>query len=374
MRPADAGLDRVLAGSHTVTYTARALREWDEETLADISIVGGGLSFDATRQVCGSGTATLAFADEWGRSRAPKGVNDLLSPYGNWLEVTCHVSAGSYRSSTVLGKFEIGKPRPESSGTASVSRERRTMAETVSVQLDDAFLGTKSEPIDGILQSTVGRSMRDELEELLGLPVSAERTALVGALIEYPEDRLKAAFDLVQLVGGEPYMRWDGVVGIRPNVWPAPSFTVHDGAFRDAPGVPIQAVQVDEWDAEKVPNRIVVLAETPDQRTLRAEKRIEQGPMRHGPRSEGAWGRRTRTYSVDSFSEQAQVDRYCLERFAADTTPRAVGASIVMPVDPRLEPGDVGQLWSDTISARIRIKSVDLDIGSPTMKVSAYLA
>jgi hypothetical protein len=373
VRPAQAGLDRVLSGSHTVTYTARALREWDQESIAEVPITGR-LNFDATRQVCGSGSATLAFADLAGRSREPKHISDSLSPYGNWLEVTCHVRADRFHSATVLGKFEITKPQMQDRGFANIGGRRRTTAETITVRLDDAFAGTLREPITGVQQSTVGRSLRDELADLLGLPIRIERNAYVSALVEYPENRLEAAFDLVKLVGGEPYMRWDGSVGIRPDEWPAPSFSLRDGAFSSAAGVLVGSVQVDEWDSEDVPNRIVVVAETPDQLTLTAEKRIRSGPLRYGPRVEGAWGRRTKTYKVDSFTEQVQVDRHLAERFAADTTPRAVGLSIEMPVDPRLEPGDVGQLWSETISARIRIKAVDLSMTSPTMKVSAYLA
>ncbi|PPF18263.1 hypothetical protein C5B92_07035 [Rathayibacter sp. AY1A4] len=339
-----------------------------------VPIVTGRLNFDATRQVCGSGSATLAFADVSGRSHEPKHISDPLSPYGNWLEVTCHVRAGGFHSATVLGKFEITQPRADDRGLATIGGARRTTAETITLRLDDAFAGTQREPIADVLQSTVGRSMRSELADLLGLPVQIDRNATVSALVEYPENRLEAAFDLVNLVGGVPFMRWDGSVGIRPNEWPAPTFTLHDGAFAGAPGVAIGSVQVDEWDSNDVPNRIVVVAEGPDQVTLTAEKRIQSGPLRYGPRVEGAWGRRTKTYKVDAFTEQLQVDRHLAERFAADTTPRAVGVSIEMPVDPRLEPGDVGQLWSETISARIRIKEVDLDMTSPTMKVSAYLA
>lgn len=372
MRPAAPGLDAVLGGAFTVSYTARALREWNQESIADITLIDPRFSFDATRQVCGSGAATLAFADAWGRSYEPKAITDLLSPYGNWLEVTCHIRSGSFHSATVLGKFQIGTPRTGTRGTAPVARVRRTLAETIAVQLDDAFLGTKSEPVDGVQQSTVGRQMHEELADLLGLPVALDVPTRVGAMIEYPEDRLAAAFDLVQLVGGVPYMRWDGRVGIRPNIWPSPSFTVHDCAHSGAPGVPITSAQVDEWDSADVPNRIVVIAEAKDQTTLRAEKAITEGPMRYGPRASGAWGRRTRTYKVDSFSEQAQVDAYRDERFAADTAPRAVGVTLEMPLDPRLEPGDVGQLWSETVSGRIRIKKVDLS-SAATMKVSAYL-
>jgi hypothetical protein len=372
-RPAAAGLDRVLSGSFRAHYTARVFRGWGGRSLVDVPLSAGKLNFDATKEVCGSGSATLAFADAAGRSRAPVRIGDSLSPFNNWLEVTCHIRAGRYRSSTVLGRFMIGRPRPDRQSKMRLHSSSRTLAESITVQLDDAFLGTKSEPIDGVLQSTPGRLMRDELAELLGLPVAAADNARVGALIEYPEDRLAAAFDLVQLVGGEPYMRWDGAVGIRPNAWPSRSFTLHDGAYAGAPGVPVSSVVVDEWEAADVPNRVVVLAEDPDQRTLRAEKRIEQGPMRYGPVREGAWGRRTKTYKVDSFTSQEQVDAYCRERFAVDTVTRAVGVTIEMPLDPRLEPGDVGQLWSETISARIRVKDVDLTIGSSRMKVSAYL-
>ncbi|PPI08237.1 hypothetical protein [Rathayibacter sp. AY1B8] len=374
VRPGAEGLDRVLSGDHAVTYTARALREWDRETIPVVPIVNGRLNFDSTRQVCGSGSATLAFADVSGRSHEPKHVNDPLSPYGNWLEVTCHVRSGRFHSATVLGKFEITKPQAQDRGFANVGGVRRTTAETITVRLDDAFAGTLREPISDVMQSTVGRSISSELADLLGLPVRVERNAYVSALVEYPENRLEAVFDLVKLVGGEPYMRWDGSVGIRPDEWPAPSFSLHDGAFASAPGVTVGSIQVDEWDSDDVPNRVVVIAETPDQRTLIAENRIRSGPLRYGPRVEGAWGRRTKTYKVGSFTEQVQVDRHLAERFAADTTPRAVGLSIEMPVDPRLEPGDVGQLWSETISARIRIKAVDIDMASPTMKVSAYLA
>ena len=223
MRPAAAGLDRVLAGSHRTTYTARALTEFDRETIADVPLVDGRLNFDSTRQVCGSGTATIALADAHGKAKAPERVGDDLAPYGNWLEVTCHVQAGRWKSSTVIGRFEISAPKPTAAGSAFVGRVLRTTSELITMRLDDAFLGTKSEPIVGVLQSTVGRSVRAELEELLGLPVRMDADALVSALIEYPEDRLSAAFDLVQLVGGQPFMRWDATDGVRPNAWPAPS-------------------------------------------------------------------------------------------------------------------------------------------------------
>lgn len=375
MRPAADGLERVLAGSHRVTYTARALKEWNRETIGSVPLENGSrFSFDATRQVCGSGSATLAFADLHGKSKAPNKVGDDLAPYGNWLEVTCHVHAGRWHSATVLGRFEISTPQTEEQGSASVGRVRRVTAERITVKLDDAFLGTKSEPIDGVLQSTVGRSMRDELEDLLGLPVRAESDAVVSTLMEYPEDRLKAAFDLVQLVGGVPYMRWDATVGIRPNVWPSPSFTLWDGTNARLTGVPVVSVQADEWDSSSVYNEIVVTAETGDQQTLRAVRRITQGPLRYGPRKSGAWGRRSKRYDMPAFDRQEQVEAYADERFKADTLPRAVGVSIVMPVDPRLEPGDVGELHTAQVSGLIRIKTVDLTVGASTMKVSAYLA
>lgn len=374
VRPAAAGLDRVLAGSHRSHFTVRVFRGWNGSSDVEVPLESGRLNFDATREVCGSGSATLALVDASGRSRAPSRVGDALSPYNNWAVVTCHITAGRYRSSTELGRFAIGRPRPGVRGRARVSRSARTFAETVSVQLDDAFLGTKAEPIDGVLQSTVGRLMREELSDLLGLPVVAPDQTTVDALIEYPEDRLQAAYDLVQLAGGEPFMRWDGAVGIRPNAWPAPCFTLHDAAFRGAPGVPLSSVVIDEWDSADVPNRVVVLAEDSEQRTLRAERRIDAGPMRFGRVSDGAWGRRTKTYKIDAFSTQSQVDRYCDERFLVDTSTRAVGVTIEMPLDPRLEPGDVGQLWTENLSARIRIKDVDLTVGDPMMKVTAYLA
>jgi hypothetical protein len=374
VRPAAEGLEQILAGRYDVTFTARALTEWDRETIGEVPLVDGRFNFSSTKQVCGSGSATVLFADAEGQRKAPERVGDFLSPYGNWLEVTCHITSGPWKSSTILGRFEIGSPQTEDRGVADVGGTRRVTAETIKMRLDDAFLGTKSEPIVGVLQSTVGRSVRVELEELLGLPVRMESRAVVTTLIEYPEDRLKAAFDLVQIVGGVPFMQWDATVGIRPNTWPAPTFNLRDGTAEQAGGIPISSVQVDEWDSTDVKNEVIVTAETADQLPLRTVRRITKGPLRYGSRMTGAWGRRSATYEMPAFDRLDQVEAYADERFAADTLPRAVGVSITMPVDPRLEPGDVGRLNTTTVSGLIRIKSVDYTVGASSMKVSAYLA
>jgi hypothetical protein len=369
VRSTSSALADVLAGSFARRFVGRLFVAGREVLGAgvDLPLVDVSLSWDGTAKIVGSGKASILYEDDWGRSAAPREFESWLAPFNSWLHVALVIEGGPYSERVELGRFAIEAPKESARGRAVVTGSAFVTGQRIDVSLRDAFSISDRERLVSLAQIPRGSSAVWALEHVLGLPVTGvERDAMIPTPVTLQDSRLDAAYDLAQYLGGTPYVRSDGTVGVRPTAWPDRSaeLTAGDGGT-------VVSVDVNEWDASGVFNQVVVRAEDDDQAAVLADVRVTTGRLKWGPMSDPeCWGRIPYFYSSPYLTTKIAAAAYARQLLAQVSRLRAVAATVVTAPDPRLEVGDVVSIPVDGVPTDGRITKLDLTAAGLTAVVS----
>ena len=369
MRSTSSLLGDVLAGSFARRFVARLFvggREVAGDGV-DLELVDVSLTWDASAKVLGSGKASILYRDDWGRSIAPRDFSSWLAPFNSWLHVALIVTAGRYEERVELGRFAVEAPKESALGRATFGRRSVATGQRIDVTLRDAFSITDREKLVRLTQIPAGISATWALSDVLGLPVrGVERDARTPAAITLQDNRLDAAYDLAQYLGGTPYVRTDGAVGIRPTEWPARSLTLTTGD-----GGTASSIVVDEWDASRAYNQVVIRSEDNEQAAVHADVRVTSGRLKWGPMSDPeCWGRIPYFYSSPYLTNPLAAHAYAEKLLAQVSRLRAIAATVVGAPDPRLEVGDVVSIPVHDTPTDGRVTKIDLTTSGLTAVVA----
>lgn len=312
------------------------------------------LRWDGSAQVSGSGSATVVWSDELGRSRVPEAPGDMFAPFGAELQVDAFVSAGVLVSERVpMGRFVIDSVPAATAAlmTRAVGGLPISLGDRIEVSLRDLFRRTQRDRFPAP-ESPKSTSMWDEVQRLTGLAV--ERNVpdeSVPLSLAYDEDRLNALDDLLAVADAVPHLTSAGAVTARPKAWPS---AVDE--FRGVAAAPRVLA------ADLVYNRVVVEGKSPTGVPLRAVAEVREGPLRvvNADGTPSPFGAATYFYQSDFLTTVTQCQTTARAMLARVSQLQSVTREVVEPLNPLREVGDVVLLGS----VETRILAVEHDVSS----------
>lgn len=363
-RPTPAGLADVLTSSMEVTYSADLIYG-ARRIFQDLPIIAPSFRWDSSAQVEGSGSVTVVWTDDHGSSLKPRDPQDWLAPFGARLIVFCRVTAGDYSARLQLGDYTIDAV-PSADDEAFILGETRiTVGSRVDLALKDRMVEVQRDRFTGLASPTSLASVWSEVALLVGLPVTRTLPdAAITRSVVYEEDRVSAVCDLLSILGGEPFMEWDGTLSAR-------SITA---------GSPVAALTIGEQgtiikvgsalSADGVYNGIIIRGETDGQSPILTELWINEGPLaataRGGERT--PFHRVPRFYSSPFIATQAQAQAAAPALLEQFSQARASSLQVQCIIDPRRQVGDVVTIQDDDAIWTMRIVKLDMGEG-PYMTV-----
>jgi len=198
--------------------------------MQDVDLEDVKFTEDGTAKVQQSGSLEIIYQGSHGDSIAPRGVEDILSPFGTALALYMLISDGpQFEARVPMGTFVVSDTPTIESVRWTFRGNSLTRGDRIVVSFKDPFYKVLRNRFDvpGVtpsLSSTyaeIQRLTRLTVTRALEVPDKPIPRALV-----YEEDRLDAVYELAKAVDAIPYMRADGSLSLRPNAWGAPVDTI----------------------------------------------------------------------------------------------------------------------------------------------------
>lgn len=363
-RPSPMDLASVLSSSMDVTYSAD-LYYGARRVFQDLPIIGPSFKWDQSARVEGAGSVTVTWTDAHGSSLKPQEPQDWLAPFGSRLVTFCTITAGAFVARVQLGDFTITEVPSADDETYVFGETRITVGSRVELTLKDRMVEVQRDRFTSLATPTSLTSVWAEVALLAGLPVTRTLPdAAITRSVVYEEDRVSAIVDLIAILGGEPFMEWDGTLSARSKTPGAPvgSLTVGDQ------GTILQVGS--SLSADGVYNGLIIRGETDGQNAILAELWITEGPLAATPKG----GQRTpfhrvpRFYSSPFITTQEQAIAAAPELLAQYSNPRASKLLVQCILDPRRQVGDVVTAFDGVSTWTIRLSKVQMGDG-PYMTV-----
>lgn len=354
MRAATAACAEVLAhGSFTMEYAAD-LYYAGERVLASLPVGKVRITEDDSRAVKASGSCTITWADDFGRSIMPQDIGDMFSPFGSELALYALVSAGTVLAERIpIGWFQITDVPTMRDATMFFQSRRITTGTVLELTLQDRFVQIQRDTFDVPSAPSQTASVWQEIGTLTGMPmVRTIPDAPISRTVAYQEDRMQAVLDLADIIGGVPYATPTGALSMRTKTWGATVDTLRRGD--DGTIVSIDRAM----SADGVYNKVVFRGQDDAQGTVLASSEILAGPLRtrnaDGSRSPA---HRRPTFRSNQFvTTEDQAQAYTDSELARVSTVKAAQWPITEVANPLRELGDVVDVVDEqgnTVHARI---------------------
>lgn len=334
----DACRDVIRGGSFDLSYSADLY--YDGQRLFEgLPVVDPSFDWDVSGAIEGSGTVTVVWTDDQGKSLSPHEPQDWLAPFGARLVVYAIVSVGSAFSERVqIGDFTIVSVPSADDSVFIFGETRIVVGSKVKLNLKDRMVEVQRDRFTRLSSPTNMSSVWAEAAALTGFQLTRSLPdAAIRRSVVYEEDRVAALTDLMAIVGGVPHMASDGTLTARP-VTPGPA----TAELRVGPRGTITQIG-SSLDSEQVYNGVIIRAESNEQQQVLAELWVQSGPLRATP----AGGERTPYHRVPRFYSSPQITTGTQAAQAAPgllaqySQPRASSLEIQCITDVSVEVGDV---------------------------------
>lgn len=304
-----------------------------ERRIQGLKIEAPELTWDQSRFVVGSGSVRVVWADDFGSSMIPRQIGDWFSPFGSELQVDMIVSAGpQFRERIPMGRFVI-ESVPEAEDRRMLFQGARvTPGESFALNLADRLMKVNR---DEFLFPTKAQSTSawEEAQAITGFPVIRNvPDATVPGSVAYEGEKPKILNQLFDLVGAWPHLTADGVLTALPKAWGDPV-----GVIRGVVSAPVS------MDAEQTYNVVVVEGKSPSGDPIYATADVTEGFLRVRNADGGVspFGQKPYRYASEFLSTYEQVAAYAVELLGRVSRVRGVTRTVVEPLNPLREVGDV---------------------------------
>lgn len=339
MRPTyNVGTATLIRGSFNWRWVADVYYQ-GSRVMQDLPMTDVKFSDDGTAKVQGTGSATVRYAGVFADSVAPRAATDMLAPFGAELAVYVLVFSGN----DVLERIEMGWYRivedPSIQDHLIRFLGRQVVAGSeVKLTLQDRMQRVLRDEFDVPGSPRSLASVLVEVQRLSGLQITEQVTdQKIPNAVTYQQSKLDAVYDLVDVLDALPYMRPDGTLGQRPNVWPAQVDTIRAGNG----GSLVEALPV--LSNAKVFNRVAVLASGGSDQTVLATAQIREGPLRavNADGSPSPYGQVVYRVSSPFVKTKTQAQAYATRWLPLVSSLRAGNRQVTELFNPLREVGDV---------------------------------
>lgn len=360
MRRGTAQFRGVLTGPFNHYYTADIYYA-GERRLADVPITDVRFKEDGDAAIQQSGSFTIVWTDDFGRSVSPGEVSDVLAPFGAEVYLYSRVWVGPFVERVALGQFTITDV-PSAMDEDMVFRgEWITVGSVVEVEFKERLAKVQDDRFD--VPSAAGdlSSTWDELGRLTELQLSRSLPDReIPRAVVYKEDRLDAVYDLANVIDGIPHMTSDGALSARPKAWPG----VVDTVRRGAGGTIVSVGRA--MSPKDVYNRVAFRGKSDNQEIILASAEVSAGPLRARNHDGTPSPFRRKTYFVSSeyVTNEEQALEWVQRELPRVSQLRSVRIPVTETFNPLRERGDVVRIERARKSLLGRIVSIDRDGGA----------
>lgn len=320
---ADGGFDRVWVAD--LMYDG-------ERRLKDIEISEPKLKWDGNRFVVGSGSASIVWNDDHGRSIIPRQIGDWFAPFGAELQIDCLVGAGVFTERVPMGRFVIEEVPDARESSLLFQGLLVHPGQSFSVNLQDRLVKAAREEFP-FPKAPGSPSAWQEAQAITGMPViRTTADADVPSSIAYEgkkEDALKKIFDLME---AWPHVDSAGLLTARPKAWPEPVDEI-----RGVVSAPYSLSSANTY------SMVVVEGKSPSGEPIYAVAEVLEGflRVRNSDGSESPFGAPVYRYASEFLDTYAKCEAYARRLLARVSKIRGVRRTIVEPFNPLREVGDV---------------------------------
>lgn len=317
-----------------------------ERRLHGLTIDQPGLTWDASRFVAASGPIEVVWSDDFGGSMIPRQIGDWFSPFGAELQIDLLISAGQYQDRIPMGRFVIEEVPDAEDQRMLFEKRMITPGERFTLQLSDRLAKVNRDefPFPRRARST---SAWQEIQEITGFPIiRSVPDATVPASVAYEGEKSAVLNRLFDLMEAWPHLTPDGVLTAIPKAWPAPVDEI-----RGVVSAPVSMT------SERTYNRVVVEGKSPEGDPIYATAEIREGflRVRNGDGGESPFGEKTYRYASEFLTTRDQCGRYAGTLLQRVSRLRGVVRTIVEPLNPLREIGDV---LLDQDGGLVRVKQI----------------
>lgn len=327
-----------LQGSFDFHYEADIFYD-GERRIEGVPISEPSFSEDGDAAIQQSGSCTVVWTDDFGRSISPTQIGDVLAPFGPEIHLYAVITVGKRVTGRLkLGQFPISRVPSAMDEEMQFRSNWITLGSTVELEFKDLSYRVDRDRVDVPTAPTDLSSMWAEVARLTGEQITRSVPDVeIPRSVMYAENRLDAVGDLLDIADAVPHVTPDGTIGARPNEWPEPVDTLRRGTGGTIVSVGRAIDPVDTY------NRVAFRGKSGDQTAILASAEITSGPLRirnpDGGRS--PYGRVTRFLSSDYVTTTADAQEYVARELPRTATLGAVVVPVVEIYNPLRERGDV---------------------------------
>jgi hypothetical protein len=331
-------LSLVSGGSFNWQWAADVYYQ-NQRVFAGLPLVGPSFTDDGTAKVQSTGSATVRYSGLFADSIAPRMAGDLLAPFGSELAVYVIVFAGGQAVERIeMGWYRIVQNPSIQDRTTNLLGQQITVGSEVKLTLQDRMHRVQRDEFDMPTSPASLTSVMAEVQRLSGLQVTTTvADKPIPNSVAYQQSKLDAVYDLVDVLDALPYMRPDGTLGQRPNVWPAQSAVIRAGR-----GGTLQEAQP-TLSNDKVYNRVAVLSAGGTEQRVLATAMVTSGPLRaqNPDGTPSPYGQVTYRLSSPFVTTEAQATAYAQTWLPRVSSLRAGVRQVTEIFNPLREVGDV---------------------------------
>lgn len=361
MRQSSEDLRQVLAGGGFLKWFTADLYYAKERRLTNVPLFDVQIRWDGSASIQGSMSCKVVYSSEFAESVSPREIGDLFAPFGPELAVVAHVSVGRMEYRVPVGWFRLVDVPSAVDSFADFAGRQIITSTVLELELKDRFVLVDQNPFDNPQAAQKLASVYAEFSRVTGLPVTVGvPDGPITRAVAYEDNRLDAAYELVDVLDATPVMLSDGSASFIPKEWPDPVDEVRWG-----PGGTLVSAPTG-MTSKGVYNRIVFNGEASDGSAIYAFAEITYGPLRvrEPDGSPGPAGVITRRAESEYVVTQDQAEAYVNRDIERTARLAAREIQVVETFNPLREVGDV--LWLETQSERLMCRVKDVSFSETT--------
>ncbi|MFF2054109.1 hypothetical protein ACFVU2_21060 [Leifsonia sp. NPDC058194] len=357
----------VLAGGEFDHYYSADLYYAGERRIPNVPVTKVRFDEDGSAQVQQSGSCTVVWQDDYGTSITPDSAQGVLAPFGAEIYLYSTIVAGPFIEKVPLGQFRITNVPSAQDEEMLFKGQYITTGSMVDVEFKERLQRVQQDRFDAPSAPTDLTSVWAEIGRQTGLQITRNiADALIPRAVAYQEDRLKAVYDLANVLDATLHMTADGALSMRPNAWPAPI----DALYRGDRGTIVSVGKGMATDG--VYNRVAVRSTTDGGTAILATAAKTDGPLRavNADGSRSPWGAVTEFVDSQYVTDTTTALQYAQRELGRVAVIGRRTVPIVETFNPLRERGDVITVERAKKVITGRIKSIERDTGpTQTMQV-----
>lgn len=330
------------------------------------------LSEKANAKIQQSGSLTVIWGDDFGRSLSPAQIGDALAPFGAAIDLYCNVFSGLFVERVLMGRYEITDVPSTADENTVFQGEWITLNSVVRIEFKERLAGVAEDRFDAPSGPRDTASTYAEYARISGLPITQSTLvadAPITRAVAYEEERIDAVYDLADTLGAIPHMLANGTLSVRPQARPATIDTLRRGENGSI-------VEVGHaLSSSGVNNRVVVRGKASDDTPILGVAQITEGPLRvaNSDGSLSPFRRRTRFLSSDYVVNSTQGQEWAERELAKSARLGAITLPVTEIFNPLRERGDPVELVREKDVLVGRVVSIDRR-GGATMKLGVEIS